>query len=69
MIQSVRELLNRDPFSPFRIVTASGEKYEVNNPELLAVGKDQIFLFDRTDHFVFIRNNQITAVESIRTAA
>ena len=69
MIESINELLDREPFQPFRIVTASGEKYEITNPRLVAVGRDQIFIFDHADHFVFIRNNQITAVESIRSAA
>ncbi len=69
MIEALNELLDRHPFQPFRIVTASGEQYQIDKPRLVAVGKDTIFLYLEGDHFTFIRNNQITAVESTRTAA
>lgn len=69
MIEALKELLDKDPFQPFRIVTSSGDKYEITNPHLVAIGKDTTFVFDPQDHFWFIRNNQITAVESVRSAA
>lgn len=69
MLESLKGLLHKTPFQPFRIVTASGEKYDVVNPDLLAVGKDTIFIYTSGDHFAFVRNNQITAIESVRTAA
>ena len=45
MLDSLMELLNKTPFQPFRIVTASGDKYDVENPHLVAVGALQSELF------------------------
>ena len=69
MIEQLKELLDREPFQTFRIVTASGDKYEISDPHLVAMGKDTIFVYTRNDHFAFVRNNQITALESTRSAA
>jgi hypothetical protein len=70
MIESLKELLDKSPFQPFKIVTASGDKYDVLNPHLVAVGKSQInYFFPKSDRWVFIRLNQITAFESPHQAA
>ena len=70
MLETLQELLDKMPFQPFKIVTACGDKYEVENPHLIAVGKTQInYFFPRSDRWVFIRVNQITAFESPQHAA
>lgn len=70
MIESIRELLDRDPFQPFRIILTSGDRFDVINPHLLAIGESVLFYyFPRSDHFAFIRSNQIAAVDTISTAA
>ena len=70
MIESLTELLNKSPFQPFKIVTASGDKYDVQNPHFIALGKSQIsYFFSKSDRWVFIRLNQITAFESAHLAA
>lgn len=70
MLDSLQELLERHPFEPFRIVTASGDKYDVENPHLVALGASQIsYFYPRSDRWVFIRLNQITAFESANKAA
>jgi hypothetical protein len=33
-LQGFRDLLKQQPFRPFRLVTSSGEKYEVRHPEM-----------------------------------
>ena len=66
MIDDLNEILTRHPFGPFRIVTASGEKYKVDNPGNLVVMATRIFYaYPRRDRWVFIRLNQITALESV----
>ncbi|MSU77743.1 MAG: hypothetical protein EXS16_06575 [Gemmataceae bacterium] len=35
----IRSRLNRQPFSPFRIRTSSGQAYDVLHPEFAIVGK------------------------------
>ena len=70
MLESIEELLNRQPFEAFLIVTASGDKYEVRNPHLVALGESQInYFFPKSDRWTFIRLNQITALESAGKAA
>ena len=34
----LKDRLKQQPFTPFRIVTSSGESYEVQHPDLLLVG-------------------------------
>jgi hypothetical protein len=35
----IKKRLARHPFAPFRIVTSSGEHYDILHPEFLMVGK------------------------------
>jgi hypothetical protein len=69
MLDSLRELLHREPFHPFRIVVTSGDRYEVTNPDLVAIGETQIFYcHPKSDRFTFIRLNQIVALDLLRAA-
>jgi hypothetical protein len=64
LLDTIRELMHRDPFQPFRLVTSSGDKYVVKNPYNMAIGESQIsYFYPRSDKFVFIRVNQLVAVE------
>ena len=70
MFQELREHLDKDPFEPFRIVTSSGDKYLVENPHNVAFGESRIGLFPpKTNIWIVIRLNQITALESAQEAA
>lgn len=65
MLATLNDLLNKLPFEPFRIVTSSGDKYEVQNPHNIAIMESRIFYaFPRSDQWAFVRLNQITAYES-----
>ena len=35
----IRDLVRRRPFSPLRIVTSSGEAFNVHHPDMVMVGK------------------------------
>jgi len=64
LLDAIRELRMREPFEPFRLVTTSGDKYLVESPDNLAIGQSQLFYyFPSSDRFVFIRLNQLVAVE------
>jgi hypothetical protein len=64
LIDAIRELRNHDPFEPFRLVTTSGDKYLIESPDNLAIGESQMFYYyPGSDKFVFIRLNQLVAVE------
>ena len=63
------ELLDRDPFTPFRIVMTSGREHEVINPHLVAVGESQINVYGPiSDRYVILRLNQIAAIHVAQAA-
>ena len=65
--KTIEELKRHDPFEPFRIVTSSGDKYLIDNPENLVIGDQKIFYcVPRTDSVVYIRKSQIVAVEQFQ---
>jgi hypothetical protein len=64
IVDTIQDLKKREPFDPFRIVTTSGDKYLIEAGENLVIGKSQMFYaVPRSDKVVFIRINQIAAVE------
>ncbi len=38
----IRARANQRPFVPFRVVTSSGQSYEVRHPELILVGRREL---------------------------
>jgi hypothetical protein len=70
MLDTIRQLLDREPFQPFRIVLTSGDRYEVSDPHLVAILESQVFYaHPKSDRFSFIRANQIAAVDILQTIA
>ena len=70
MLDSLREMLHRDPFVPFRIVLTSGNHYDVVNPDMVAIGESTVFyLFPRSDRSAALRITQLAALEKIADAA
>jgi len=70
MFDTIREMLNKEPFEPFRIVLTSGSGYDIRNPELVALGQTQLTLYyPRSDKFAMLRVNQIAAIEGLASAA
>ena len=64
MIDELKELLRRDPFHPFRIVTTSGHAYDVANPLSLALAETYLFYaYPKSDRSARIRLSQIVALE------
>ena len=61
---SLVELVKRDPFRPFRILTASGKEYLVQNPDLVHVMRAEIFYaFPSNDRWTIIPLSHITSIE------
>ncbi len=70
MLEQIKEHLDRDPFQPFRIITTSGDRYDVLEPHELAIAETYLFYcFPRSDRSAHIRMNQIVALESLQPAA
>lgn len=70
MLDSLRELLHKEPFIPFKIVLTSGQGFQIDNPDLVAVGETQITVYrPRSDQFAILRLNQVASLESLEPAA
>ena len=71
MIEQIREILHQQPFQPFVITMTNGDRYEVHNPDLVAIGRRHVFFFayPDSDRMAWLRMNQIVAVETLEPAA
>jgi hypothetical protein len=64
MREEILELINREPFLPFRIVTTSGSDYAVENPNLVAMGQTLMHVFfPRSDRYATLRLTEVVATE------
>ena len=67
--ESTRDMIihfrRRDPFVPFRIVMASGDRYLVDEPEALAIAESQLHYYPRSGLGIHMRLNQISAIEEV----
>jgi hypothetical protein len=64
MLDDLKELLGREPFTPFRIVLTSGSTYEVGSPLQVAVGQTQLNYYPpKSDRWAILRLNQIASFE------
>ncbi len=63
---TIRDMLHREPFEPFRIVTTSGEAYTVRNPDLVALMKSEVFIAQpNSDRRTFVPLLHVSAVETL----
>jgi hypothetical protein len=66
MTDKLKQLLDQDPFVPFRIVVTSGGAYEVTSPSQVALGETRLdYFYPRSDRDATVRLNQIVAFESL----
>ncbi len=70
-LQGFQKLLRTRPFQPFRMITSSGERYEVRHPEMAFLLRTKILLGldpDRTglaDDWTMISLLHVTAIEPV----
>lgn len=70
MRETITEMLRKDPFQPFWVILTSGDRLEITNPFLIALGQSEIHvLYPRSDRFAVLRWNQVAAVETMDAAA
>ncbi|HEX4053618.1 MAG TPA: hypothetical protein VHX86_05085 [Tepidisphaeraceae bacterium] len=62
-LDTILHLKRKEPFSPFRIVMASGDRYVIENPDALAIASTQLHYYPRSGMGIHMRLNQIAAVE------
>ncbi|MGD0541672.1 MAG: hypothetical protein ABSB33_09165 [Tepidisphaeraceae bacterium] len=66
MIETIKRLKHQEPFLRFEIVMTSGDRYMIENPDLLAIGKSELaYYFPRSDRVAFLRLNQVATVEQL----
>jgi len=63
IVDMIIHLRRKEPFSPFKIVMASGDRYVIENPDALAVAATQVHYYPRGGMGIHLRLNQIAAVE------
>ena len=69
MHESIIGMLSKDPFVPFRIVLTSGEGFEISNPNLVALGKTQLTIYQpRSDRWAMLRLNQVASLAGLESA-
>jgi hypothetical protein len=63
-IQQIQRLRERQPFEPFRIVTADGSRYDVRHPENLATtGNGRIIVVAMHDYAATLDLLLVTGIE------
>ncbi len=62
---NIRELLDRDPFVPFRLVLSSGKHYDVVDPHSAALLKSEVFVvFPDGERWAHIPLLHIASIEA-----
>ena len=73
-VQTFRDLLQQQPFKPFRLVMSSGQTYDVRHPEMAMLTKTDILVgVDETDdgvpaNFKICSLLHVTAIEPLSVA-
>jgi hypothetical protein len=64
IVGEIRRHLQRDPFEPFVVVMASGDRYAIEEAEGAPVGRSTLVIFTRREagHKV-LRLSQVSSVE------
>ena len=69
-VEQLDRLHKARPFRPFRIIVTSGDRYEVQNPDLVAIGQTELlYFFPRSDRWASIRLSQVVFAETMQPAA
>jgi hypothetical protein len=63
---TIRELLDREPFRPFRILTSAGESFTIGDPHSVAMMKSQVFIaHPGSDRSTYVPLLHIAAVDTL----
>ena len=69
LTDEIEKALDRRPFQAFTIVTASGDRYEVTGKHQVAVAKQVVIILPPDSTSIYLRTNQLVAVELAAPAA
>jgi hypothetical protein len=63
---SIQEMLDQEPFEPFRVCLSSGVSYDVTNPHMVALMKSKVFIaLPDSERWTFVSYLHIAALEAI----
>ncbi|HUO08186.1 MAG TPA: hypothetical protein VM008_07805 [Phycisphaerae bacterium] len=66
MKAEILELVNRDHFRHFAIITAAGVRYDITDPNALAAARDKVhYYFPNSDRAIHVPYDQIATVEEL----
>ncbi|MEZ6233606.1 MAG: hypothetical protein R3B68_05415 [Phycisphaerales bacterium] len=63
--EAVIDMLQSEPFVPFRVVTSSGRAYDVTNPDLVVPMKSRIFIALADDRSVMVSYLHVASIETL----
>ena len=64
VVDVILDLKSRDPFEPFTIILTSGDRYLIEaGGNLVEMRTEFFYASPKTNRFVFLRKNQVAAVE------
>ena len=66
---TIQELLEREPFEPFRIHLSDGHIYEVVNPSVVVPMMSKMFIALPDDRWKFLSYSHVTRIEGQEIAA
>ena len=67
---TIQELLEKNPFEPFRIRMNDGQQFDISSPALAVPMESILFLaMPKRDRFKLISYQNITSIEAPLTAA
>lgn len=64
-IEDIRDSLSRSPFEPFRIITSSGQSYDIRDPQTVAVMKSRLLIATPDDRWVLVPYLHISSLEKL----
>lgn len=63
---NIIELLDREPFSPFRILTSGGESFVIRDPHTIALNQSHVFIAHTgSDRMTFVPYLHVAAVDTL----
>ena len=69
-VENLRDLLEREPFLPFRLVMSSGKSYEVARPNLAMLLKSEVFVaFPDGERWAHVPYLHISSIETVRNGS
>ncbi|HVX84273.1 MAG TPA: hypothetical protein VH253_05610 [Phycisphaerae bacterium] len=69
IIETLKEMLDSDPFVPFQITATNGRHYDVHDPHSVAINRSQVFYcYPKSERVAHIRIQELVSVETLQAA-